>query len=78
MNDANIEKAALVPTQPRMRNARQTCICAKRLIVTEKIADEFVALVTHKIETLQQGNPLQAVINIGPLARLDLADKLSE
>lgn len=78
MNDANIEKAALVPTQPRMRNARQTCICAKRLIVTEKIADEFVALVTHKIETLQQGNPLQAVINIGPLARLDLADQVKK
>lgn len=37
-----------------------------------------MALVTHKIETFQQGNPLQADINIGPLAHWDLADKLSD
>ena len=77
LDDANIEKAAAVATQSRMLNAGQACICAKRFIVTEKIADEFTTLFTQKINALQQGNPLQNGINMGSLARLDLAEKLS-
>ena len=77
LNDANLEKAATVATQSRMLNAGQACICAKRFIVTEKVADEFAALFAQKIKALQQGNPLQAGINMGPLARLDLAENLS-
>lgn len=77
LNDADLEKAATVATQSRMLNAGQACICAKRFIVTEKIADEFSALFAAKIKALQQGNPVQEGINMGPLARLDLAEKLS-
>ncbi len=77
LDDANLEKAAAVATQSRMLNAGQACICAKRFIVTEKVADEFAALFAQKINALQQGNPLQNGINMGPLARLDLAEKLS-
>ena len=77
LNDANLEKAATVATQSRMLNAGQACICAKRFIVTEKVADEFAALFAQKIKALQQGNPLQVGINMGPLARLDLAENLS-
>ncbi|MDI5949598.1 NAD-dependent succinate-semialdehyde dehydrogenase [Flavobacterium yafengii] len=77
LNDANLEKAATVATQSRMLNAGQACICAKRFIVTEKVADEFTVLFTQKVKALQQGNPLQEGINMGPLARLDLAEKLA-
>ncbi len=77
LNDANLEKAATVATQSRMLNAGQACICAKRFIVTEKVADEFTSLFTQKIKLLQQGNPLQEGIDMGPLARLDLAEKLA-
>ncbi|TRX11404.1 NAD-dependent succinate-semialdehyde dehydrogenase [Flavobacterium gawalongense] len=77
LNDANLEKAATIATQSRMLNAGQACICAKRFIVTEKVADEFAGLLAQKINALQQGNPLKSGINMGPLARLDLAEKLS-
>jgi len=77
LDDANIENAATVATQSRMLNAGQACICAKRFIVTEKVADEFAFLFAQKIRALNQGNPLQDGINMGPLARLDLAEKLS-
>lgn len=77
LDDANIEKAAAVATQSRMLNAGQACICAKRFIVTEKVADEFSALFAQNVKALQQGNPLQNGIHIGPLARIDLAEKLS-
>jgi len=77
LDDANLEKAATIATQSRMLNAGQACICAKRFIVTEKVADEFAFLFAQKVSALNQGNPLQEGINMGPLARLDLAEKLS-
>lgn len=78
LNDADLEKAATIATQSRMLNAGQACICAKRFIVTEKVGDAFVELFTRKIKALQQGNPMQPEINMGPLARLDFAEQLSE
>lgn len=77
LDDADIDKATTVATQSRMLNAGQACICAKRFIVIEKVADEFAALFAQKVKALHQGNPLQAGINMGPLARLDLAETLS-
>ena len=77
LNDADLEKAATVATQSRMLNAGQACICAKRFVITEKVADEFVALFAQKVNALSQGNTMQDGIDMGPLARLDLAEKLS-
>jgi len=77
LNDADLEKAATFAVKSRMLNAGQACICAKRFIVTEKVADEFAALFADKVKVLQQGNPLQQGIHLGPLARIDLAEKLS-
>lgn len=76
LNSANLEKAATVATQSRMLNAGQACICAKRFIIVDEVADEFIALFANKINLLKQGDPMKAGINMGPLARLDLADKL--
>ena len=76
LKSANIEKAATVATQSRMLNAGQACICAKRFIIVDEVADEFIALFANKINLLKQGDPMKAGINMGPLARLDLADKL--
>ena len=78
LNDADLEKAAHVAAQSRMLNAGQACICAKRFIVTEKVADEFVSLFTQNIKALKQGNPVQEGIQMGPLARLDLAETLGD
>lgn len=78
LDDANLEKAATIATQSRMLNAGQACICAKRFIVTDKVANEFSSLFAQKVQALQQGNPLQNGIHMGPLARLDLAEKLSD
>ena len=78
LNDADLEKAAHVAAQSRMLNAGQACICAKRFIVTEKVADEFVSLFAQNIKSLKQGNPVQEGIQMGPLARLDLAETLAD
>jgi succinate-semialdehyde dehydrogenase / glutarate-semialdehyde dehydrogenase len=77
LKDADLQKAATVAVQSRFQNAGQTCIAAKRYIVEKSVKDEFTHFVLNKISALKQGNPLLPETNLGPLARLDLADNLS-
>ncbi|GGN92558.1 succinate-semialdehyde dehydrogenase [Actinoplanes lobatus] len=62
--DASISAAADAAARSRFGNAGQSCVAAKRFIVVEEVADEFVAALLASLETTQ----------IGPLARADLRD----
>lgn len=77
-SDADLEKAAKVAVQSRMLNAGQVCISAKRFIIHKKVKENFIDLLSKNIAQLVQGNPLEENTNIGPLARLDIAEKLSQ
>ena len=59
-----------------MLNCGQSCIAAKRFILVEGIYDEFVSKFVAAISMLKSGNPMEESTNVGPLARLDLADQL--
>ncbi|MEP6466777.1 MAG: aldehyde dehydrogenase family protein, partial [Parafilimonas sp.] len=74
--DADIKKAAEVAVKARMQNAGQSCIAAKRFIVVKEILNDFTEAVKAEIKKLKQGNPFDASVATGPLARLDLAEKL--
>ncbi len=76
-DDANLEEAARVLTLSRCQNAGQSCVAAKRLLVQETVADVFLALLKKNFAALKLGNPLHDSTDIGPLARADLAEKLS-
>jgi succinate-semialdehyde dehydrogenase / glutarate-semialdehyde dehydrogenase len=78
LEDADVEFAAKIATQSRMQNAGQSCIAAKRFIVVEKVKDDFMNHFKSQIETLVQGNQLEAHTTTGPLARLDLAEDLEK
>jgi succinate-semialdehyde dehydrogenase / glutarate-semialdehyde dehydrogenase len=76
LEDADLELASTVATQSRMRNAGQSCIAAKRFIVVPKVKDEFIDLFLKKIKALKQGDQFNPQMDMGPVARLDLAEKL--
>ncbi len=78
LEDADVDKAAEIAVQSRMRNSGQSCIAAKRFIVVEKVKDVFTDKVISNIKQLKQGNPLDEGITFGPMARLDLAEKLQQ
>jgi succinate-semialdehyde dehydrogenase/glutarate-semialdehyde dehydrogenase len=78
LRDADLEQAATIATQSRMQNAGQSCIAAKRFIVEEQVAEEFTYLFVRNIEKLKQGNPFESEITTGPVARIDLAEKLEK
>ncbi len=74
--DADMQKAAATALQSRLQNAGQSCIAAKRFIVLQKAFDDFLKQLLQGIALYRQGNPFEAGINMGPMARIDLAKKL--
>jgi succinate-semialdehyde dehydrogenase/glutarate-semialdehyde dehydrogenase len=76
LEDADMQKAAEVATSSRMQNAGQSCIAAKRFIVVSKAVNDFMNAFEEQIKKLNQGDPFDENITTGPLARIDLAEKL--
>ncbi len=72
--DADIEQSIKVFMRSRFGNCGQSCIAAKRLIIHKKISEYFISSLHKEIEKLKLGNPLQHDTQIGPMARLDLAE----
>lgn len=76
LDDADLDAAVAVAVQSRYLNAGQSCIAAKRFIVLDAVADDFVARLRAKVETLEPGDPLAPETNFGPMARADLREAL--
>ncbi|ARK11467.1 NAD-dependent succinate-semialdehyde dehydrogenase [Fibrella sp. ES10-3-2-2] len=74
--DADLDAAAKAAVTSRMGNAGQVCIAAKRWLVEAPVADAFTQRVAELIQAIRQGNPLDPEVQMGPIARLDLADTL--
>lgn len=76
LDDADISAAAKTASQSRMQNAGQSCIAAKRFIVTEKIKDEFLTAFKNEAEKIIQGNQLLEETMMGPVSSLKAAEDL--
>lgn len=76
LDDADLVAAADTCVQSRLINTGQSCIAAKRFIVTEKNVAAFEELVVHAMQKKTWGNPVDGLADLGPLARHDLRDHL--
>lgn len=76
LDDADLTNTVDVAVRSRMQNAGQSCIAAKRFIVTNGIHDAFVEKFSAAIAKIRQGNPLDPLTTMGPVARIDLAEAL--
>lgn len=76
LEDADLELAARVCTESRLINSGQSCIAAKRFIVVESVAEEFIKLFKQKMASKKMGDPFEAGTHVGPQARSDLRDEL--
>ena len=66
-DDADIDSAVEGAMISKYRNAGQTCVCANRLYVQDKIYDQFVEKLAAKVAAIRVGNGFEAGINQGPL-----------
>ncbi len=74
---ADLEAAASTAVTARLLNNGQSCIAAKRFILAESIADEFLAQLVAKFQALTVGDPLAATTDIGPLATASIRAELA-
>ena len=71
MPSADLDAAVATAVQARVQNNGQSCIAAKRFIVADAIADDFLRKFVAKMESLQVGDPFDEKTEVGPLATPD-------
>jgi len=80
MEDADIDQAVDWAVIGRMNNTGQCCVAAKRFIVIESVADEFLNKFKTKLTGLVVGDPMDENTQLGPLssegAAVQLADQV--
>ncbi|HLO60323.1 MAG TPA: NAD-dependent succinate-semialdehyde dehydrogenase [Bacteroidales bacterium] len=74
LDDADLDNAVETGVKARMQNAGQSCIAAKRFIIHEKIADQFISMFDNKLQGLRTGDPAEKDTEIGPLSSVQQAE----
>lgn len=67
LDDANIDLAVEHAIISKFRNTGQTCVCANRIFVQEKVYDAFVEKFAERVRKLNVGDTLDKSVDIGPL-----------
>ncbi len=75
-DDADLDAAINTAIASRFGNGGQTCIAAKRFIVTPGIADAFVAGFVAAAAQLRAGDPSDEATNLAPMVRPDAREAL--
>jgi succinate-semialdehyde dehydrogenase/glutarate-semialdehyde dehydrogenase len=78
MPSADLSAAVKTGVAARIQNTGQSCIAAKRFILSDKIYDEFVSEFVTKMRALKIGDPLDPATEIGPLASEAILDGVDE
>jgi succinate-semialdehyde dehydrogenase/glutarate-semialdehyde dehydrogenase len=76
LDDADIAKAVDICVSARLINSGQSCVSAKRFIVTKNRAAEVERLFVEIMAAKRMGDPIAEVVDVGPQARPDLRDEL--
>ncbi|MBV9272160.1 MAG: aldehyde dehydrogenase family protein, partial [Candidatus Eremiobacteraeota bacterium] len=76
-DDADVEQAVNGALYGIFYNAGQTCEARSRLLVQEKIYDEFVARFSEKAQRLTVGNPEDPQTHVGAITMREQLEKIS-
>jgi succinate-semialdehyde dehydrogenase/glutarate-semialdehyde dehydrogenase len=77
LEDADLESAAATGVEARCLNSGQSCIAAKRFLIHRSRFDTFLARFVGGMRSRRVGDPTEPGVDIGPLAREDLRDRLA-
>ena len=76
--DADLDAAVEGALQSKYRNAGQTCVCANRLLVQERVYDVFAAKLTERVGSLRVGDGMAPGVTIGPLINAEALAKVED
>lgn len=77
-DDADLDAAVEGALASKFRNSGQTCVCANRLYVQDKVYDSFVARLQVAVQKLQVGDGAKAGTTQGPLIDQHAVEKVEE
>ncbi|HSR72065.1 MAG TPA: NAD-dependent succinate-semialdehyde dehydrogenase, partial [Kiloniellales bacterium] len=66
-DDADLDAAVEGAMMSKFRNTGQTCVCANRILVQDKVYDAFAAKLAQAVKNLKVGFGLDEGVNQGPL-----------
>lgn len=78
LDDADLRKAAETGIKARFQNAGQSCIAAKRFIISSRVSTEFLDKFVAGVRNLKAGDPADENTEIGPLASIQQAEKVED
>ena len=76
LDSADIAAASQMGAVCRLALGGQICVSPKRVIVTEKVADEFIRQYTEVFASQKVGDPFDPATTLGPLSSIEAADAL--
>ena len=65
MEDADLQKAAVMAVQGATKNSGQRCTAVKRVLCVESVADEFAPLVVSEAQKIRYGDPMSSDTDMG-------------
>ena len=77
-DDADLDAAAEGAIISKYRNTGQTCVCANRLFVQDKVYDAFAAKLSERVRALKVGPGIEPGVTQGPLINREALDKVEE
>ncbi len=77
-DDADLDEAVEGAMFSKYRNTGQTCVCANRLLVHDKVYDAFAAKLRQAVEALRVGDGVEEGITQGPLIDGGAMSKVEE
>ncbi|MCL2790080.1 MAG: NAD-dependent succinate-semialdehyde dehydrogenase [Desulfobulbus sp.] len=77
-DDADLDAAVRGAVASKYRNSGQTCVCANRFLIQEKVYEQFTAKLVEAVRALKVGNGFEAEVQQGPLIDLDAICKVEE
>lgn len=76
LEDADLKDSIPKAVESRLLNSGQSCIAAKRFLVHKNIYNQFIDEFIKEFKKHNVGNPNLSETQIGPLARIDLLEKI--
>jgi succinate-semialdehyde dehydrogenase / glutarate-semialdehyde dehydrogenase len=78
LEDADIDLAVETCAQGRLYNNGETCVSAKRFVVTEAVYDDFVTAFVARMQRAKMGDPTAEDTELGPVSSQEQFDTLVE
>ena len=77
-DDADLDAAADGAIASKYRNAGQTCVCANRILVQDRVYEAFAGKLAERVAKFKVGNGMEPGVIIGPLIDEAAVKKVEE